>query len=78
MTGYSPSWLSHDFKKLSGVSLQSYLAKIKCCSALWQIISTDKPIKSIALEAGYKPLYFSKLFNGIFGLPPSSLRKLSY
>ena len=29
-----------------------------------------------ALEAGYEPLYFSKLFHRIFNLPPSSLRKL--
>jgi len=76
MTGYSPSWLSHNFKKLSGVSLQSYLAKIKCCSALWQILASGKPIKTIALEAGYKPLYFSKLFHQILDTPPSSLRKL--
>ncbi|MBC7363014.1 MAG: helix-turn-helix domain-containing protein, partial [Candidatus Aminicenantes bacterium] len=61
----------------SGVSLQSYIAKMKCCSALWQIISTDKPIKSIALEAGYEPLYFSKLFHQIFDTPASSFRKLN-
>jgi AraC-like DNA-binding protein len=78
MTGYSPSCLSHNFKRLSGISLQSYLVKMKCCSTLWQILASGKPIKTIALEAGYKPLYFSKLFNRIFGLPPSSLRKLPY
>jgi AraC-like DNA-binding protein len=78
MTGYSPSWLSHNFKRLSGVSLQSYLANMKCCSALWQILASGKPIKTISLEAGYKPLYFSKLFHQIFDTPPSSLRKLLY
>lgn len=76
MTKHSPSWLYSNFKRLSGVSLQSYLIKIKCCSGLWQILGTEKPIKTIALEAGYEPLYFSHLFHKVFGLPPSSIRRL--
>ncbi|MBC7362412.1 MAG: helix-turn-helix transcriptional regulator [Candidatus Aminicenantes bacterium] len=74
----SPSWLSSNFKRLSGISLQSYLRKMKCCYALWQLAFTDRPIKTIALEAGYEPLYFSQLFHQTFGTPPSSLRKLSW
>ena len=76
MTGCSPGWLSLNFRDLTGISLRAFRAKITCCQALWQIISTEKPIKSIALEAGYEPLYFSKLFHRIFDLPPSSLIKL--
>ncbi len=70
----SRSWLSSKFQELSGIRLQSFLIKMKCCYALWQILSTDKQIKSIALETGYKPLYFSQLFRSIFKVSPSSAR----
>ncbi|MBC7361458.1 MAG: helix-turn-helix domain-containing protein [Candidatus Aminicenantes bacterium] len=56
--------------------MQSYLRKMKCCHGLWQVLATEKSIKTIALEAGYEPLYFSQLFHKMFGTPPSSLRKL--
>ncbi|MBC7362872.1 MAG: helix-turn-helix transcriptional regulator [Candidatus Aminicenantes bacterium] len=51
---------------------------MKCCYGLWQVLATEKSIKTIALEAGYEPLYFSHLFHQTFGTPPSSLRKLSW
>ncbi|MBC7362408.1 MAG: helix-turn-helix transcriptional regulator [Candidatus Aminicenantes bacterium] len=76
--GCSSSWLSSNFKRLSGVSLQSYLRKMKCCHGFWQIIAAEKSIKAIALEAGYEPLYFSQLFHKMFGTHPSSLRQLPY
>ncbi|MGB9864326.1 MAG: helix-turn-helix transcriptional regulator [Candidatus Saccharicenans sp.] len=72
----SSSWLSVNFGRLAGISLRTFRARERCCRALWQLVSTDKPIKVIALEAGYEPLYFSHLFHRTLGAPPSSLRKL--
>ncbi|MGB9864271.1 MAG: helix-turn-helix domain-containing protein [Candidatus Saccharicenans sp.] len=74
----SQAWLSLNFRRLAGISLRTFRARERCCRALWQLVSTDKPIKTIALEAGYEPLYFSHLFHRILGAPPSSLRKLPY
>lgn len=74
MLDWSPSWLSSKFKMFSGITLQSFLIKMRCCFALWQIISTDKQIKALALKAGYKPLYFSQLFSKLFKVSPSSIR----
>lgn len=74
MVGCSRSWLSSKFKMFSGIRLQSFLIKMRCCFALWQIISTEKQIKTIASEAGYKPLYFSQLFRKLFKVSPSSIR----
>jgi AraC-like DNA-binding protein len=70
----SRSWLSSKFQELLGFYLQSFLVKMRCCHGLWQIVSTDKQIKNIAMEAGYKPLYFSQLFHQVFNASPSSVR----
>ncbi|HOE14703.1 MAG TPA: AraC family transcriptional regulator [Candidatus Saccharicenans sp.] len=71
---WSPSWLSYKFRNLTGISLKNFLVKSRCCRALWQLISTDKPVKTIGLESGYQPLYFSQLFNKVFNEPPSAIR----
>jgi len=76
--GYSPAWLSHIFKKISGISLNEFSAKVKLCNALWSLVSTDNKIKSIALDLGYKPLYFSKKFHKLFGASPSNIRKKDF
>lgn len=74
LVGCSPTWLSINFKKLAGLPLNRYWARERCCRALWQLVSTDKPIKTIALETGYVPLYFSQLFHKLFKNPPSEAR----
>jgi AraC-like DNA-binding protein len=74
-TGYSPAWLSHKFRNISGVSLNEFSTKVKLCNALWNLISTDNPIKSIAIDLGYQPLYFSYKFHKLFELSPSDIRK---
>ena len=72
---FSPSWLSSIFKRTSGISLSQFTKKIKLCNALWDLVSTEKQIKTIALDLGYKPLYFSNKFRTFFGIPPSDIRK---
>lgn len=71
----STSWLSKRFKEICGISFCQLLAKIKCCQALWELISSDKLIKEIAFNIGYRPLYFSQLFRLNFGASPSFVRK---
>ncbi|MDM7920201.1 MAG: AraC family transcriptional regulator [Methanosarcina sp.] len=74
LVGCSPTWLSINFKKLAGLPLYRCWVRERCCRALWQLVSTDKPIKTIALETGYAPLYFSQLFHKLFKNPPSEAR----
>lgn len=64
----SPSWLSKGFKDKSGISICQLLVKMKCCYALWELISSDKLEKSVALYIGYIPLYYSQLFRFHFGV----------
>ncbi len=73
--GLSPSWLSHKFREISGLTLERFILKNRFCLALWNIISTDIPIKSIALDLGYKPGSFSERFKKEFGASPSFIRK---
>jgi AraC-like DNA-binding protein len=49
-TSYSISWLSRQFKEMIGVSLKSFIDKIRLCHAFWALISTSKPIKEIAWQ----------------------------
>lgn len=73
----SPSWLFSKFKEISGVPLETFILKKKLCYSLWKIISTQEPIKTIALEIGYKPPSFSKRFHDFYGVTPSAIRKKS-
>lgn len=77
MAGCSPGWLSLNFKKIFGMSLSNFRNRTACCRALWQLVSTDKSIKTIALEAGYHPLYFSQLFLKLFKKSPSEARNIA-
>lgn len=71
----SPSWTSYKFKEISRIGMKKFLNKIRYCYALWNIISTEKALKTIAAELGYKPLSFTKRFHSIFGISPSLFRK---
>jgi len=72
----SPSWLSLKFNEISGISFEKFSIKIRLCYSLWELLSTEKQIKSIAYEAGYKdPLSFTKGFHTLFGVAPSFVRK---
>jgi len=75
LLGCSRSWLSFNFHYISGIKLQDFLVRLRCCFALYQILTTNKPIKIISIEAGYKPLYFSQLFRHIFSFSPIATRK---
>lgn len=72
--GRSPTWLSSQFKKVSAVGLNDFLSKNIFCHSLWQIASTEKSIKCVALELGYQPISFSRRFIKIFKCPPSYIR----
>ncbi|MDD8020992.1 MAG: AraC family transcriptional regulator [Acidobacteriota bacterium] len=73
--GLSVSWFSTKFKEMSGIPLKTYANKIRLCHSLWELISTYSPIKSIAIDFGYKPLSFSMRFHEKIGIWPSEVRR---
>jgi len=72
--GRSPTWLSNRFKEISTVGLNDFLSKNIFCHSLWQLASTEKSIKCVALKLGYQPISFSRRFMKIFKCPPSYIR----
>lgn len=48
------SWCSMRFKELTGKTLEQFIMQIKFCYSLWEILSTEKRIKLMARELGYK------------------------
>lgn len=72
--GLSPSWLSHKFREILGITLERFILKNRLCQALWNIVNTDKLIKTIALDLSYKPASFSERFKEHFGVTPSFIR----
>ena len=75
----SPSWTSSTFKELTGVSLCRFVIDNRLCYSLWKILSSDKSIKEIALDLGYRPLSFSSRFRSQFGIRPSRvINKYAY
>jgi len=72
----SGSRLSAIFKQEAGVPLKSFLNKLRLCRCLWELISSDKPIKTIALEVGYKPVSLSLKFHETFGIWASEIRRM--
>lgn len=72
--GLSACWISSNFRKITHMPMKRFINKLRFCYTLWRIIASDLPIKNIAIEAGYRPLSFSKQFKGHFGLSPSYIR----
>lgn len=71
------SWqLQRYFKLCYGIPLHHYILHFKMNAARKMITGTDKPLKQIALEIGYRSdANFSEAFKKYFGYAPGQLRK---
>lgn len=73
----SASHFSSLFRKATGMSPMDYFIHLKLQKACLQLHSTDKKIKSIALDIGYEdPYYFSRLFKNHMNVSPDEYRGL--
>ncbi|ASA19759.1 response regulator transcription factor [Paenibacillus donghaensis] len=71
----NPEYLSHIFKKKTGISLSDYINGERIREAQRLLVTSDAPIRDIALQAGYGNLaYFSKIFKKITGKTPVEYR----
>lgn len=67
--------LRSDFVREEGITLVQYLNTIRCQKAEFLLRKTDWKLYRIASEVGYNnDKYFIKVFEGIYGKPPSKLR----
>lgn len=73
----SKSYISHLFKKKSGMTLRSYCNKLKIEDAKKLLKNTNMPITKIAFDVGFNDVsYFVSLFKKESGESPLQYRKL--
>lgn len=72
----SPYHLSHLFTQFTGRTMTDYIAARRIRAACDLLVSTDKPIKTIAREVGgLSDAYFCQLFKKVKGIPPQAYRE---
>jgi two-component system response regulator YesN len=72
----TPNYLSHLFKKKTGVSLTRYIISYRMKKAEELLRTTDMKISCIAENTGYKNhSYFSMIFKRAFGMSPGRYRE---
>ena len=72
----SPYYLSHIFKRETGVTLMEYLAKVRIEEAKYLLENTPLNTTRIAFEVGCTDQsYFGKVFKKSEGISPSDYRK---
>lgn len=75
MTGLSPSHYSTLFKRQTGEAPARYLIRMRMQAAAEMLRNTNQEIKVVAARLGYRdPLYFSRVFSGVLGIPPTEYR----
>lgn len=74
-TGYSYSYLSRCFKKITGISYNSYVNECRTRNACYLLDNTDYSILRCALESGYESLRsFNRNFLNLMGITPGEYR----
>ncbi|MEI6424540.1 MAG: AraC family transcriptional regulator, partial [Lentisphaerota bacterium] len=71
----SPSRTVHLVTELFGMSFQELLLEERMTRARNLLLSTSYPTKEIAVETGYKNVfYFNRVFRNFYGIPPGRFR----
>ncbi len=74
--GYSPSYCSQQFHRITGKTLRRYLAGRRLAIATLALRDTDTRIIEIALDSGYSSQEaLARAFVGAYGLTPHAYRK---
>lgn len=69
--GYNPKYLSHLFKKKTGIGFSEYLTNTRIKYAVSLFDYGISSVKNAALLSGFSdPLYFSSVFKKIVGITP--------
>ena len=72
----SSSSLSHQFKKITGMSVMGYLLYCRIASAKNYLAKTDLPISEIIYSCGFSDnSNFSRTFKNLNGITPTEFRK---
>ncbi|QGQ97386.1 AraC family transcriptional regulator [Paenibacillus psychroresistens] len=73
--GYSQRQLTRLFRQVLGATPIEYLKRIRMQTAAALLESReDMMITQIALRIGMEPIYFTRMFKSMYGIPPSQYR----
>lgn len=74
----NPSYLSRVFKQSTGISLVSYITRIRIEAAKKMLTDTDELVVDIASACGYNYVpHFNKIFKKMTGMTPVQYKKLN-
>lgn len=72
LTGLNPSYLSRLFSQKTGLTIRAFINDIRIRKAIILLESGEYNVSEAAWHSGFDdPLYFSKVFRRIVGVPPS-------
>lgn len=72
----SESYISHIFKRRTGVNVNTYINKVRIEHAKDFLTLTAESMSDIALNVGFNdPNYFSRVFTELIGMPPTEFRR---
>ena len=75
-SGLSKYYFAHEFKRLTGQTVISYLNGVRCEKATELLAANDLSIECIAIECGFSSAsYFIKTFKKYYAISPSNYRK---
>lgn len=71
----SPSRFIHKFKSVTGTSPGAYITRIRMDEAKELLSNSSLSVSEVSSIVGYEnPLYFSRIFRKLAGVPPSAYR----
>lgn len=72
----SPSYLSREFKQVTGFNLSNYIQLTRIKNAQYRLVSSNDKISIIAQECGFSSFsQFNRVFNKIAGTSPREYRQ---
>ncbi len=75
--GLSPAHFASRFRERFGFSPVDYFLRLKMRRACHLLDHTSWPVQRVATECGFEdPLYFSRRFHRVMGMPPTDYRKV--
>ena len=74
--GYSPNYLTREFREKTGIGIHEYLVFIRLQQAAMELLSTNDTITQVALRCGFSDgNYFKDVFKKKFGITPREYRQ---